>query len=77
MSTYLRVSPSNKPPVADAGTDQVTSPGYGVVLDGTSSNDPDNDPLKYQWIQVGGPYVKLEGANTVTPFFYGSIQYII
>lgn len=63
------VSPSNKPPVANAGTDQVTNPGDGVVLDGTYSKDPDNDLMEYQWIQIAGPYVKLVGANTVTPFF--------
>jgi K319-like protein len=63
------VSQSNKPPVADAGPDQVTSPGYGVVLNGTPSNDPDNDPIKYQWIQIAGSHVKLDGANAVTAFF--------
>lgn len=45
--------PSNRPPIADAGADQIVecqSPsGTPVVLDGSGSSDPDGDPLTYVW----------------------------
>jgi len=39
-------------PTANEGGDNVT-------LDGSGSNDPDNDPLTYTWTQCGGPAVAL------------------
>jgi IPT/TIG domain/Beta-propeller repeat/PKD domain len=45
-------------PIADAGIDQTleaTSPaGRQVVLDGSASWDPDNEPLTYQWRDANG-----------------------
>ncbi len=47
----------NRPPVADAGADQVVeqqSPaGAVVLLDGSGSFDPDDDPLSFGW---SGPF---------------------
>ncbi len=39
----------NTPPVADAGDDQVVTLNHEVRLNGTGSNDPDNNPLDYLW----------------------------
>jgi PKD repeat protein len=48
----------NQPPIADAGPDQTveqTSPqGAMATLNGTGSNDPDNDTLTYSWNWTGG-----------------------
>lgn len=40
---------ASRPPVADAGPDQVVPLGQMVQLDGSDSTDPDGDPLTYQW----------------------------
>jgi hypothetical protein len=49
---------SSNIPNADAGADQVverTSPsGAEVILDGSKSSDPQNDPLDYEWTWTGG-----------------------
>jgi hypothetical protein len=56
----------NRPPVADAGADQVieqTGPdGARVALDGTASSDPDGDALTYAW---SGPFGTAEGPAPV------------
>ena len=56
--------PLNQPPVADAGLDQTvecSNPvSTEVTLDGSGSNDPDDDPLTYTWT---GPFP--EGGGTV------------
>ena len=64
-------APANRPPLAQAGTDQMfnmTVPRF-VVLDGGKSSDPDGDALTYNWIQVGGPSVSLSAANQTNPSF--------
>ncbi len=50
----------NRPPVADAGADAAVecagAGGTPVVLDGSGSSDPDDDPLSYAWTwAAGGP----------------------
>jgi hypothetical protein len=68
---------TNKPPIADAGEDQVIEQdnldGTSVTLDGSGSSDPDDDPLTYEWTWTGGsaigesPTISLPlGATTIT-----------
>jgi len=67
--------PSNKPPVADAGTVQAVecsgASSADVTLDGSASTDPDGDALTYAWSWAGGlatgvsPIVSLPLGTTV------------
>jgi hypothetical protein len=50
--------PINKIPYTFAGKDTVlTLPADSLLLDGTTSYDPDGKIIKYQWIYVTGPAV--------------------
>jgi hypothetical protein len=47
---------SNKPPIANAGSDQViTLPTDSVSLDGSSSSDPDGKISAWLWTKISGP----------------------
>ena len=63
--------PSNHPPVAYAGTDRSVQPGARVMLDGSSSNDPDNDPLHFNWALTGpiGSSASLSAPSSPTTSF--------
>ena len=63
-SSFVNVSASDDPPLANAGTGQTVSPFTIVTLNGLSSSDPDNNITSYQWVQISGPKVKLSNAKT-------------
>ncbi|MDI6791578.1 MAG: fibronectin type III domain-containing protein [bacterium] len=69
----------NRPPAADAGPDQTVGSGVLVGLDGSSSSDPDGDPITYQWTQTSGPAVTLSNSTaqkpTFTPLTSGSCRF--
>ncbi|MCS6912552.1 MAG: M36 family metallopeptidase [Myxococcota bacterium] len=58
----------NRPPVADAGQDQVVGPGATVKLLG-SGTDPDGDPIRFRWTQVSGEMVQLDDPTAAQPSF--------
>jgi len=66
--TVTREDPKNRPPVAHAGKDTViTLPSNSVNLDGSASNDPDNNITAYQWTKMEGPSsFNIVNANSVT-----------
>lgn len=71
ITEMLRIAVTQGPPVAVLEPDRVVA--YNdtlrVTIDGSASNDPDNDELRYFWRQLLGPGVQLQGATGPTPFF--------
>jgi hypothetical protein len=63
------VESQNHCPTADAGDGSTVATGDLVLLDGTGSSDPDEDPLSFSWVQTTGPAVTLLAAGTATPSF--------
>lgn len=49
----------NRPPVARVLSDVTVKAGTPVSLDGLNSNDPDGDPLRYEWRQTRGMKITL------------------
>jgi predicted secreted protein len=64
---------TNKPPVAEAGPDQITRVGYIVILDGSGSTDPENNIVSYHWEQTGGTPVTLSDPNAIKPQFVANV----
>lgn len=61
-----------KEPIADAGPDRTALVGIQIVLDGSGSRDPNNDPLGFIWAissQPSGSTATLSGVNDVRPTF--------
>lgn len=52
---------------ANAGTDQSTTPGAAVTLNGSASGG--TSPYSFAWTQTSGTTVTLSGANTASPTF--------
>ncbi len=53
-------------PIANAGTNVVVvSPATTAVLDGSLSNDPEGQPLTYNWVQLYGPSIIAFNDNTL------------
>jgi hypothetical protein len=54
--TVLDPGRPNRPPIANAGPDQVIAgANHTVVLDGRNSSDPDNNIIAYLWTFLSGP----------------------
>jgi uncharacterized repeat protein (TIGR01451 family) len=58
-----------RPPLAEAGPNQVVPTGATVKLSGLGSVEPDGDALAYGWVQESGPAVSLAQADTAQPSF--------
>ena len=72
--TVTDATPTNQPPIANAGENRYGAIGTTVTLDGSDSRDPggDDNDLKYQWEQRGAgadEKVDLTGADTVSARF--------
>ena len=72
------MTPSNHPPVADAGPNQTTM-GHYIQLDGSKSYDPDGDPITFSWRVAGAKPADIYSATTATPtvmFLQGFGDYV-
>ncbi len=61
---------ANQTPVANAGSNQTGEQSYEITLDGSTSSDPDGDPLKYIWSIVSKPegsMASLSDVNAASP----------
>jgi PKD repeat protein len=65
----MNVIPKNDPPTAHAGEDILTSEGERVILDGSKSDDVDNETIHFRWIQTAGPEVVLSSPSDISPVF--------
>ena len=65
----VKVIPSNGSPIADAGPDQSVSENTLVKLIGTGT-DPDNDKLRYSWIQKSGMKTDVYEKATFSVYFF-------
>ena len=58
----ITVTPTNRLPTADAGTDSEAYSGDTVMLRG-SGNDPEGQSLTYSWSKVSGPSIDIQNAD--------------
>jgi uncharacterized protein (TIGR03382 family) len=54
----------NRRPVGRGPTAFEEREGTAIMLDASSSTDPDGDALSYRWTQTGGPTVQVTGQDT-------------
>ena len=75
-SVTVTATGGNTRPVADAGLDQTVGIGATVHLDGSGSNDPENNPLTYTWSLVSRPAgsaAALSDPSVVNPAFVADV----
>lgn len=68
---------ANGVPVANAGADQAVQTGATVTLNGGASNDPEGDPLTFQWSLLSRPdgsAAAISDAAAVTPQFVADVD---
>ena len=71
VTQMVQISVTQGPPIALLEPDRLVAyrDGLTITVDGSGSNDPDDDQLRYIWRQILGPAVSLQGASGPSPFF--------
>lgn len=72
VTSTIQVVRGNSAPLADAGTAQTIQLGQIVALDGSKSNDPDNDQLSYKWAvssKPNGSNALISNTTNIKPTF--------
>lgn len=60
----------NQPPTADAGGPYSVDEGASIGLDGSASDDPDDDPLTFEWdLDYNGSTFDVDSSGSATPTF--------
>lgn len=67
---FLFSTQAHATPVSRAGRPFLAYPGETIILDGRAS---EGDNLEFRWVQVGGPRVPLNSADTPTPSFFADL----
>lgn len=67
-SVNVKVLNVNEPPIVDAGDNFSVNEGSTATLNGNAT-DSDGSIASYQWLQILGPEVELENANTASTSF--------
>lgn len=73
-TVVITIANLNKKPVAFAGGDQSVDEGSLVTLDGSSSADPDNEPITYLWTAPDG--IQLSSVTAIKPTFIAPAVYL-
>ena len=69
LSLLLILPSSAGAPTAEAGLPLLANVGDTVLLNGSASSDPEDDPLGFTWTQFSGPEVTLLQEDTDSPQF--------
>ncbi|MCH8931010.1 MAG: choice-of-anchor B family protein, partial [Proteobacteria bacterium] len=69
VATVTIQNAANSAPSANAGFSQTVPEGTTVVLDGSSSSDPDGDTITFAWVQTIGPSVTLSNPDSAISSF--------
>ncbi|MES2639772.1 MAG: PKD domain-containing protein [Myxococcota bacterium] len=72
----ITATENNGSPVANAGPDQTVDVGVSVNLNGSSSSDPETDPLQFAWSMVtrpSGSSATLSSSTSATPRFTADV----
>jgi len=72
----VNITTLNSKPVAEAGPEQTVTVGAQVTLDGSGSNDADDNPLTYAWSFTSVPDTStavLADPLTVSPSFTADV----
>lgn len=68
-TVFITTKPINTPPIAHAGVDRYVGSLSVVALNGTLSEDADNNPITFTWSQTSGPSVILSDVHAAKPIF--------
>ncbi|MGD8377603.1 MAG: right-handed parallel beta-helix repeat-containing protein, partial [Acidobacteriota bacterium] len=63
----VQAPPGDLPPQVSIASRGALRTDATLVLDGTRSFDPEDDPLQFRWTQLGGPPVTLDDPASPTP----------
>ena len=70
------IAAENDAPTSDAGENQMTDFGVAVGLDGSRSQDPNGDALRYSWSFAAAPgsTAILSDASAINPTFFADVR---